>query len=43
MIDKIKKTFQEATEVIREQAATLGEGAKEKSYHLIELPNYLSE
>ena len=36
MIDKIKKAFLEATEMIKEQASTLGEGAKEKSYQVIE-------
>lgn len=36
MIDKIKQTLQEATEMLREQAASFGEGAKEKSYKVIE-------
>lgn len=36
MIDKLKKTFQQASEVIKEQATTLSESAKEKSYQIIE-------
>lgn len=36
MIDKLKKTLQDATDMLREQASALGEGAKEKSYQLIE-------
>ena len=36
MIDKLKRTFQEATEMLKDQAANLGEGAKERSYKLIE-------
>ena len=36
MIDKIKQAFQEAGDIIKEQAATFGEDAKEKSYQLIE-------
>ncbi len=36
MIDKIQKAFYEATETIRIQASALGEGAKEKTYKLIE-------
>lgn len=36
MIDKIKKTIQEAGDVIKEQASNLSEGAKEKSYQVIE-------
>ncbi len=36
MIDKLKKTFQEASELLKQQASALGEGAKEKSYQLIE-------
>ncbi len=36
MIDKIKKALQEATDLIKVQANSLGEGAKEKSYQLIE-------
>jgi len=36
MIDKFKKTLQEATEMLRQQASSFGEGAKEKSYQLIE-------
>ena len=36
MIDKIKQTLQEATEMLREQATSFGEGAKEKSYQVIE-------
>ena len=36
MIDKIKKTLQDVTDVIKEQASSLGEGAKEKSYQVIE-------
>ncbi|MCB9264710.1 MAG: hypothetical protein H6558_06785 [Lewinellaceae bacterium] len=36
MIDKFKKAIQDASETLREQAANLGEGAKEKTYQLIE-------
>ena len=36
MIEKIKKALQEATDMIKEQASTLGDGAKEKSFALIE-------
>ena len=36
MIDKIKKTLQDAGDIIKEQAASLGEGAKERSNQLIE-------
>lgn len=36
MIDKIKKALQEAGEVIKDQTASLSEGAKEKTYQLIE-------
>jgi len=36
MIDKVKKTFQQAGDLIKEQASNLGEGAKEKSYQLFE-------
>lgn len=36
MIDKIKKTIQEASEIIKDQASNLGENAKEKSFKLIE-------
>ncbi|MCO6476048.1 MAG: hypothetical protein J5I94_05465 [Phaeodactylibacter sp.] len=36
MIDKFKKAIQDASDVLREQAASLGEGAKEKTYQLIE-------
>jgi len=36
MIDRIKKAMQEATEAVRQQASQFGEGAKEKSYQLIE-------
>jgi hypothetical protein len=36
MIDKIKRAFLEAGDVLREQASQFGEGAKEKSYELIE-------
>ena len=36
MIDKIRKAFLEATELIKDQASNLGEGAKERSYHVIE-------
>lgn len=36
MIDRIKKTLKEATDLIKEQASVLGESAKEKSYQLIE-------
>lgn len=36
MIDKVKQAIKEASEALREQATNLGEGAKEKSYQLIE-------
>ncbi len=36
MMDRIKKTFQEAADALREQAAHLGEGAKERSFQVIE-------
>ena len=36
MIDRLKKTLQEASDMLREQASHLGEGAREKSYQLIE-------
>lgn len=36
MIDKFKQAINEATENLRAQAAQFGEGAKEKSYQLIE-------
>lgn len=36
MIDKFKRAIQDASDVLREQAANLGEGAKEKTYQLIE-------
>jgi hypothetical protein len=36
MIDKIKKTLQDAGDVLKEQASNLGENAREKSYQLIE-------
>lgn len=36
MIDRLKKTIQEATELLREQASSFGEGAKEKSYQVID-------
>lgn len=36
MIDKLKRTLQEATEMLKDQATNLGEGAKERSYKLIE-------
>lgn len=36
MIDKLKRTFQEATEMLKDQAANLGEGAKERTYKLID-------
>ncbi|MBV6654678.1 MAG: hypothetical protein KI786_13015 [Mameliella sp.] len=36
MIDKFKQALNEATETLKEQAAQFGEGAKEKSYKLIE-------
>lgn len=36
MIDKFKQAINEATETLREQATQFGEGAKEKSYKLIE-------
>lgn len=36
MIDKIKKALQEASDVIKEQTSSLSEGAKEKTYQLID-------
>lgn len=36
MINKLRKTFQQASEIIKDQAATLGDTAKEKSYQIIE-------
>ncbi|MEQ8706135.1 MAG: hypothetical protein RIC19_19545 [Phaeodactylibacter sp.] len=36
MIDKVKQAINEASEALREQAAQFGEGAKEKSFQLIE-------
>lgn len=36
MIDKIKKTLLDATEALKTQANQLGEGAREKSFQLIE-------
>lgn len=36
MIDKVKKTIQQAGDLLKEQANNLGEGAKEKSYQLFE-------
>lgn len=36
MIDKIKKALQDATDVIKEQTNNLSEGAKEKTYQLID-------
>jgi len=36
MIDKLKKTIQDASELLKQQASALGEGAKEKSYQIIE-------
>lgn len=36
MIDKIKKALQDASEVIKEQTSSIGEGAKERTYQLIE-------
>lgn len=36
MIDKIKKALQEATEVIKDQTSNLSEGAKERTYQLID-------
>lgn len=36
MIDKFKKTLVQASEIIKEQATTLGDTAKEKSYQIIE-------
>lgn len=36
MIDKFKKTMQQAGDLLKEQAGNLGEGAKEKSYQLFE-------
>ncbi|MCI5083824.1 MAG: hypothetical protein MRY78_19150 [Saprospiraceae bacterium] len=36
MIDKIKKTLREASDIIKDQASNISEGAKERSYKLIE-------
>lgn len=36
MIDLLKKAIQDATDTIKEQTSNLGEGAKEKTYELIE-------
>ncbi len=36
MLDKIKESIQQAGELIKEQAAALGDVAKEKGYQLIE-------
>lgn len=36
MIDKLKKTIHGASILLKEQAVNLGEGAKEKSYKIIE-------
>ncbi len=36
MIDKIKKVLQDASEVIKDQTNALGDGAKERSFKLIE-------
>lgn len=36
MIDKIKKALQDAGEVIKDQTSSLSEGAKEKTYQLID-------
>jgi hypothetical protein len=36
MFDKIKESIQQAGEMIKEQAASLGDAAKEKGYQLIE-------
>lgn len=36
MIEKFKKAIQDATEFVKDQASTLGEGAKEKTFQLID-------
>lgn len=36
MIDKIKKALQDASDVVKEQTNSLSEGAKEKTYQLID-------
>lgn len=36
MIDKIKQALQEAGDMLKDQASSIGEGAKEKSYRLID-------
>lgn len=36
MIDKLKQAMQEAGDLLKQQASSIGEGAKEKSYQLIE-------
>jgi len=36
MLDKIKKTLQEASDTMREQASQIGDSAREKSYKIIE-------
>jgi len=36
MFSKIRQTLQDATELLREQAGTIGAGARDKSYQIIE-------
>ena len=36
MIDKLKQALQEAGELLKDQASNFGEGAKERSYQLID-------
>lgn len=36
MIDKLKQTFRDASDMLKDQATNLGEGAKERTYKLIE-------
>ena len=36
MIDKLKQAIQEAGELLKDQASSIGEGAKERSYQLID-------
>ncbi len=36
MLDQIKKALQEATDLLRSQASSIGSGAKEKTYQVIE-------
>ncbi len=36
MLDKLKRSIQQAGDIIKEQAFRLGDSAKEKGYHLIE-------